>query len=370
MKQALLIRSVLQGYFERGRRTLPVLILVSLACAYFTLFVGMGALAYRLHAMSGGSSYANVSLVLTGPASPDTVGAFLQEEPLGAAANALLMDLNERENGAVIIGWKGTLFGRWHALEAGKSFFTEEQAQSNELIAIRGAGFSQAPQATLRLGGAEYQVVQEMPLIFFMFAKNMEIQTAGRNPDVVILPYRTFLEQGFRTDVLRVDLARPLVGSERAVKETVSKWFPGAQIVLPPAAAADIRVQADQQRNQAIFLCMCALALANVMILYNQLLRRAKKQCAVFSFCGASRAALVCSLIGAWTVCNFIAAVAAYTGYALMRPLWAALGIQALLPAGQGAAVFLIAAALASAVSLAPTMRMCSMNIRPRGGIT
>lgn len=370
MKHLRLMRNIFFGFFAREKRSLTLLVLLALICAWFTLLVGTGALSRRLRSFSSSSTFANVSMVFdqVEPES-DAVLNLLQEQPLGELTNALLIDLHEDENGAIVIGWKGTRFTRWHALEADKSFFTEEQVESDELIALRGIGSLDAPAETITLRGETYQVVEEMMLGYYMFVKDLNVEIQSSMPRVIILPWRTFLQRGFHTDVLRLDLARPVQGSAASITSQLGRYFSSGTVVLPPAVEQDSALQESQQRYILLFGCMFLLALFNVVLLFVQLLRREGPDCVVYSFCGGSRGQVLQGLMGSCLLLNALAAALATGLFLAVRPALSRAGMTMSLTAGEGIAVFAGAMLLAALASMVPALRMSRMNARPQGGL-
>lgn len=370
MKRLRLMCNIFLGFFSREKRSLSLMALLALICAWFTLLVGTGALSQRLRSFSSSSTFANVSVVFdqVEPES-DAVLNLLQEQPLGEVTNALLIDLHEEENGAIIIGWKGVRFTRWHALEAGKSFFTEEQVESDDLIALRGVGSMDAPRETITLRGSEYRVVDEMMLVFSMFTKGLEVKAPSSQPRTIILPYRTFLAQGFHTDVLRLDMAQPVKGSAASITTQLERWFTSGTVVLPPAVAQDSALQESQQRYTLLFGCMFLLALFNVVLLFVQLLRRERQSCVVYSFCGASQGQVLQGGLGSCLMLNAAAALLATMIFLAVRPGLSQMGMSLSLTAGEGLAVFAGAMLLAVLASAVPALRMSRMNVRPQGGL-
>lgn len=370
MKHLRLTRNIFFGFFAREKRSLTLLVLLALICAWFTLLVGTGALSRRLRSFSSSSTFANVSMVFD-QAEPesDAVLNLLQEQPLGELTNALLIDLHEDENGAIVIGWKGTRFIRWHALEADKSFFTEEQVESDELIALRGIGSLDAPAETITLRGETYQVVEEMMLAYSMFTKGLGFKSQSSMPRVIILPWRTFLQRGFHTDVLRLDLAQPVRGSAASITSQLGRYFSSGTVVLPPAVEQDSALQESQQRYILLFGCMFLLALFNVVLLFVQLLRREGPDCVVYSFCGGSRGQVLQGLMGSCLLLNALAAALATGLFLAVRPALSRAGMTMSLTAGEGIVVFAGAMLLAALASMVPALRMSRMNARPQGGL-
>jgi len=368
MKHLLLARQILRGLLDKETRALSLMMGACLLCAYFVLYTGSGALLDQFRSIRSASSYANISLLLGADSVSDAVLPFVDQQPFGEAENTLLIDLRENENEGIVIGWKGTRFTRWHAIEPNQSFFSPDQAESNRLIAIRGLG-GDATSPAVELNGLEYEVVQQMPLIFYMFSKDLPIETESADPQVIIIPYRTFLEQGFHADVIRMDFAQPQSKSKADISRIAAQWFSSAEAILPPSAEGDARIQAWQQRYQMIFACMCALSLINTILLHIRLLLRERRRFAVYSFCGASRAALVSAIITAWGLCNAVAAIIAFLCVVWMKRVWTAVGIGILLPIGDAALIFLLTVGLSSIVLFMPMLKISSMNARPRGGV-
>lgn len=369
MKRVLFLDRILFGVTEPRQRTLSVLMIISLICSYFALYTGVGALVSRSNTFAAASNYTNVSIIPTSDVTYDDMLHFVESNTLGEMANVILFDIDEQKNDAVIIGWKGTQFSRWHAMEAGKDFFSDEQVESNDLIAIcNDDGFS-PPISVISISGKEYQVVQQMTLVFFMLAKDLNIPNVSSYPQVIILPYRTFIEQGFDADVIRCDFGEALTHSESEIKRRISEWYPSAQIIFPPALESDDSVQEPLRQYFTIFVCMCCMALMNVFIMYNQLLIRLHPRIVVYAFCGASRVRLVRMLLGLWLMLNCAAAVIAYGCTWAIQPIWSFVGMSIPVTVYQGFMIFLLTAIGTSTMSIIPILNICRSNIRPRGGI-
>lgn len=370
MKYLRLAGSIFCGFFAREKRALSLMALLALICAWFALLVGTGGLTQRLRSFSSSSTFSNVSMIFdqAEPAT-DVMLQFIQDQPLGETTNVLLIDLYEEENGAIIIGWKGTKFTRWHALEVDKSFFSEAQVESDERIAIRGVNSIDASRDTIILRGEEYQVVDEMMLIYAMFTKDLNLEIRSSQPRVIILPYRTFLQQGFHANVLRLDMAQPILGSEASITSQLECYFASGTVVLPPAMETNDALQESQQRYILLFGCMFLMALLNVVMLFVQLLRRERPNCVVYSFCGASQAQVLRGVLGSCLMLNVVAALLAVVMFGVVSPALTRAGMTIALPAGEELTVLAAAMLIAALASMIPALQMSRMNVRPQGGL-
>lgn len=237
MRFVKLTSCIFHAFIEKGRRTLSLLCAFCLLCTCLMLFTSVGALAGAREAASFSSTYTNISVRFALEENRDIVMSYLKTEPQGELANALLIDLNVEKYGAVVIGWKGTRFTRWHALDPANRFFTSEEVESDAMICIRGVSSIEPSTKTMTLRGQTYEVVQEMMLSLPMFLKNLDFVDISADTRVVILPYNTFITQGFHTDVLRLDFFKPVPMSGNGFPQ--SKTVTGS-FLLGSAAAETV----------------------------------------------------------------------------------------------------------------------------------
>lgn len=462
MRLVKLISYIFRAFIEKGRRTLTLLCAFCLLCTCFMLFTGIGALAGAKNAASLSSTYTNISVHFGSEENQDIVMNYLETEPQGELANALLIDLDVERYGAVIIGWKGTRFTRWHAMDPANRFFTSEEVESDALICIRGVDSIEPSVETMILRGQTYDVVQEMMLALPMFLKNLDFVDVSADTQVVILPYNTFINQGFHTDILRLDFLQPvsLSGNETlwsksvkglilltsataedanilptveppvsvvrqessaeqepvqigedelskliqnmddeeilseqdvgelqrdpqqpktdekeslnsaALQTTKLTWFGDAEVLLPPDVSQDASFARTDERYRPVFISMCFLSLVNLLFLLIQLLLRMAPRFDVYAFCGASRRTLMASLLGVWSISLLVAGTIAYGILTLLLPAWSSMNIYIHLSTTEALLLLLIAGLVSVVALLMPVMKICSMNVRPRGGVT
>ena len=137
MKTIRLLKNSLSHLF-RCETAASIMILCSLFFVYFSQFTFVSVMNQLRQLQQASSNYTSICITPSDSSIAADTLAFFESSPLGEMRNAFVIDLDTSGERPQMVGWKGTAFTRWHALEAGMAFFDERQVESTEHIAIMG----------------------------------------------------------------------------------------------------------------------------------------------------------------------------------------------------------------------------------------
>jgi len=297
-------------HFIRSEKAVLTLIILGMTVGYMTFILVSGVLNSQMELQADSSSYNSASIVFDNKEDVEAdIKIFLDEEPLGELYNALLIDVGE--DGANVIGWKGTSFTRWHALSPDGIFFTLDQSESDENIVLISEHLDMLGENKFTFQNVEYHILNQSELSMFMFIRELPYEVSyfkdeSGCSDTIIMPYKTFIKNGFQTDILRLDLKQSIHVDKGANMEKIESYFKGQKTYFSDSVYQDESETRRVAFIRFIFIGLCALALINIFSLFNYWVRHNRKQYFIYAFCGASNTTTFMLIASEWFVINLI----------------------------------------------------------------
>ncbi|MCK5812064.1 MAG: hypothetical protein KAG94_04150 [Clostridiales bacterium] len=310
MKKKLLLLKNSFYHFIRSEKAVLTLIILGMTVGYMTFIIISGVLNSQFEVKGDSSGYNSVSIFLNSNENIEAdIMKFLDEEPLGELYNALLIDVGEE--GANVIGWKGTSFTRWHAMDQDSAFFTLDQSESDDNIVFISEYLDMLGENTFTFENVEYRIIKQSQLIMFMFIRELPYEVIyfkdeSGCSDTIIIPYKTFINNGFKTDILRLDLKQSIHVDKGSNMEKIQSYFEGQEIYFSDSVYQDETETKRVALIRFIFIGMCILALINIFSLFNYWVKHNRKQYFIYAFCGASNTTTFILIASEWFGINLV----------------------------------------------------------------
>lgn len=307
-----------------------VMIVFSLFCIYFSQFGFSGVMNHLFHLRQASSNYTSICITPTEDYAGNTL-AFFESSPLGEMHNAFVVDLDTTGNRPQMVGWKGTAFTRWEALEAGMSFFSAEQVESNERIAIMSVTSLGARPASRTINETSFAVIEHGSLSVSMLLRKFPTEFAYYvdeygNDDELIVPYRTFFEEGFIPDAIVLDMREALSGNDQQIFDEVSSYFPNCEIYLVGNSSYTQNRTKEYEEFQLVFSGMSVLSALSIFTFFNGWIRHNARKYHVYMLCGASKVKVFWLVLLEWSTLTLLSSFCAWGAIALAMPRLNALG--------------------------------------------
>lgn len=296
MKRILLLRNNIAHLF-RSERIAALIIVCSLFCVDYAQFSFSGLINHLTQMKRAGSNYTSICITPHSENHVDEIMMFFESSPLGEMQNAFVIDLDASGERPQMVGWKGTAFTRWEALEAGMSFFSAEQVESYDHIAIMSVTSLGERPNSRNINGTKYEIIEHgnlstaMLLRKFQTSFNYFTDEYGNN-DELIIPYHTFFHDGFVPDAIVLDLCQALKGSEQEIVQQVADYFPDCDISLVGYSSKTQNSMNEYKSIQILFVFLCLLSALSIFALYNGWVQQNAKQYQAFILSGAKKTSI------------------------------------------------------------------------------
>ncbi len=320
-------------HFFRCEITSSIMIIFSLIFIYFSQFTFIGVLNHLNALRHASSSYTSICITPLDESISEYALAFFESEPLGKMNNAFVVDLHMSEDRPQMVGWKGTAFTRWQALEAGTSFFTDEQVESSERIAMMSVTSLGKRPKMRTVNGKEYSVIEYGSFDVYMLLRRFPTkfdyyEEEFGYEDLLFIPYHTFFADGFIPEAIVLDFKEALTGSESKTIRLLEKYFPNCQIHLVGSSKQTQAREGEYDRILAMFIGVACLSALSVFTFFNGWIRQNSRQYKLYILCGATHAKVFLLLLLEWGFLTLLAGGIAYAALILATPLLNSIGIS------------------------------------------
>lgn len=371
MKTIRLLKNSLAHLF-RCETLASIMILLSLFCVYFSQFTFVGVMNHLRKLQQASSSYTSICITPSDSSIAADTLAFFESSPLGEMLNAFVIDLDASGERPQMIGWKGTAFTRWHALEAGMSFFDERQVESTEHIAIMGVTSLGSRPSEQTVNGITYSIIEHGSLstrvLLRRFPNQFDFYVDEYGSDnELIIPYRTFFADGFVPDAIVLDMKEALSGSDTAIIERIAAYFPNCDIHLVGSSAQTRARAKEYEQMQSLFLGVSLLSALSVFTFFNGWIRQNARQYQIYLLCGATRAKVFLLLLLEWGVLTVVTCVMAYLALMAATPVLNGIGVSVSIQFVHCLAIGALGLVFSYLSSLRTLWAVCKTNYRQGG---
>lgn len=371
MKTIRLLKNSLSHLF-RCETAASIMILCSLFFVYFSQFTFVGVMNPLRQLQQASSSYTSICITPSDSSIAADTLAFFESSPLGEMRNAFVVDLDTSGERPQMVGWKGTAFTRWHALEAGMSFFDERQVESTEHIAIMGVTSLGARPSEQTVNGITYSIIDHGSLSISTLLRRFPnkfdyyVDEYGID-DELIIPYRTFFADGYVPDAIVLDMKEALAGSDAAIIEQIAASFPNCDIHLVGSSAQTKARAKTYEQMQSLFLGVSLLSALSVFTFFNGWIRQNARQYQIYLLCGATRTKVFLLLLMEWGVLTVVACVMAYLALMAVTPVLNYINVSVSIQFGHCAAIAALGLLFSYLSSLRTLWAVCKTNYRQGG---
>lgn len=376
MKWLRLLKNELTHSLKYDRFAL-LLVAMGLILGFFTLLLCDGMIRGITASQRSLSRYRSISVVFSGHDVSEEVLDTLEGEVFGAVNNGFAVHLAKNEK-YTVIGWKGSSFTRWHALSAGSKFFTAEQADGEERIAFLNISeFDNKNQAKeIELQGKTYRVTGGdslfLPLFFSGLPEEDPVLSLIQNSygaPLVIIPYRCFIQDGFTTDVLRLDMKDALTGRRDELEEKLMARFPDDRVYLGNDIEDDSEVQFWFAFYRVVFISMAVMSILNLVVLLRRIVSSQCENFKIYVFCGANMTHVLFLVLSEWVVWGAFSFFLAGTMIWALLPVLNNWRLPTILSFPRATLVLLGVVAFAFLLTLRTALDVSRQSVRPNGGI-
>ena len=371
METIRLLKNSLSHLF-RCETAASIMILCSLFFVYFSQFTFVGVMNHLRQLRQASSSYTSICITPLDAGIAEYALAFFETSPLGDMQNAFVVDLDTSGERPQMVGWKGTAFTRWEALEAGMSFFDDRQVESTEHIAIMSVTSMGERPGERTVNGINYSVIEHGSLSIFMLLRKFPgefdyyVDQNGNN-DELIIPYRTFFADGFVPDAIVLDMKEALTGSDAAIIDLIAGYFPNCHIHLVGSSQQSKARSNEYEQMQALFIGVSLLSALSVFTFFNGWIRQNARQYQIYMLCGATRAKVSLLLLMEWGVLTLAAVVMAYVALIAATPKLDGIGVSISIQFIHYIAITALGLLFSYISSLRTLCTVCQTNYRQGG---
>lgn len=304
------------------------IILFSLYCIYLALLAYLGIFNQMAEKRKMSSSFTSVCITPFDTNTFDIKRAkdFFQNSPLGEMRNAFMVDLDVTPAGPNIIGWKGTDFTRWEALEPGMRFFTKEEVESTDKIAIMSVTSMGLRPYEMVVRDHTYDIIEHGSLstrvLLRKFPHEFEFhQDKYGISSLMIIPYQTFFMDSYMPDAIVLDFKNTFTGSQKEAIEQLQKYFPRCEMFFVGSSTQTQAKEVKFTQMLFVFAGMCILSGTNIFSFFNGWIRKNERRYHIYMLNGASKRRIYMMILMEWGTITILAVSLAWVTIHVAAPL-------------------------------------------------
>lgn len=314
------------------------LIMFSLFCIYFALLAYFGTYNQMAEARRMSSSFTSVCITPFDATTFDNESAknFFQNSPLGEMRNAFLIDLDVTPTGPNIVGWKGTDFIRWEALEPGARFFTIEEVNSSDRIAIMNVTSMGSRPNEMVIRDHTYDIIEHgsfsTRVLLRKFPKKFEFhQDEYGISGLLIIPYQTFFMDSYTPDAIVLDFKNAFTGKQKEAIDQLEEYFPKCNMFFVGSSTQTKEREAQFTQMLLIFAGMCILSGINIFTFFNGWIRKNGRRYHIYMLNGASKRYVYMMILMEWGSLTVSTVLLSWIAIHLISPILNQWGLTPLL---------------------------------------
>lgn len=336
MKLLIIMRDNIARAIQKEWKSIA-LILFSLFCIYLALLAYLGIFNQMAEQRQLSSSFTSVCITPSDASAFDIEGAkeFFQNSPLGEMRNAFMVDLDVTPAGPNVVGWKGTDFTRWEALEAGMRFFTQEEVESTDRIAIMNVRSMDDRPYETAVRGHTYDIIEHGSLSTGVLLRKFPQRFVFHRDeygisDQIIIPYRTFFADAYIPDAIVLDFKNAFTGSEEEAIGQLQRYFPKCEMFFVGSGTQTKAREAKFTQMLLVFAGMCILSGTNIFAFFNGWIHKNARRYRIYMLNGASKRHIYMMVLMEWSLITTSAVVLAWMTVHAIAPLISRWGLTPL----------------------------------------
>jgi len=323
------------------------IIVIGIAVSYLVFTLMIGVIQYEIESAEKNTSFQTISV--------DTKGTLIDKNKFYVLLSSTKVDtlllIKTSDIDPMLVGWFGPNDDRWFVMDEGRFLQHEETEMSTRSVVLSSGLY---PHIDLELEVDEYMIGESpykvvglgiLPSNDLLFIgciplyeryypheeveahfhdddesdeHNVEERTRFTTRQTCMVPYMTFLEEGFSPDILRIEYAIRDEETLFALVSSLGEIFPSADIYVP-----ELPQQAYSQATAVAVLQSTGIvivALINIVALFAYWLIHMKRTHCIYIILGITKFKLVFLIAVEWLLIVLSGCVVYIGLFAVLRP--------------------------------------------------